>query len=378
MNWRLIDNCRELDDVLSRHAGCEAVMVDTEFMRTNTFYPQVALLQLCFEGGQDATAWLVDPLQLEDLGSLLDLFEDQRVLKVLHSPSEDLEVFRRWLGLVPAPLFDTQRAAALLDRGFGLGYRALVHEICDVDLPKGETRSNWLARPLTESQCEYAAQDVTWLYPVWRELHAACEAQGKLAWLLADAQDMVSAQELDPALAYLRLKGAGKLDRCALGVLQALCRWREETARERDKPRNWIVDDKTCLQLAQEQPESLARLKATVDLPRPVLRRHGEDIVAAIEAGRDLADSDLPPALPRPLDARQRDLLKALKGRARVLAEALGAAPEILLQAKDYELLVREAHGQPVEEPAHWGGWRADTVVAPLRAWLDERVQGNG
>lgn len=378
MNWQLIDNCRELEELLSRHAGCEAVMVDTEFMRTNTFYPQVALLQLCFEGGDDATAWLVDPLQLEDLGSLLDLFEDPRVLKVLHSPSEDLEVFRRWLGLVPAPLFDTQRAAALLDRGFGLGYRALVHEICGVDLPKGETRSNWLARPLTHSQCEYAAQDVTWLYPVWRELHAACEAGGKLAWLLADAEDMVSAQELDPALAYLRVKGAAKLERRALGVLRELCRWREETARERDKPRNWIVDDKTCLQLAQARPDTTERLKAAVDLPPPVLRRHGHDIVAAIVAGRDLPDSELPPALPRPLDARQRSLLKALKDRARTLAGTLDAAPEIVLQARDYELLVREADGEPVDVPAHWRGWRADPVVAPLRAWLAERARGNG
>lgn len=348
-------------------------MVDTEFMRTNTFYPQVALLQLCFEGGDDATAWLVDPLQLEDLGSLLDLFEDEGVLKVLHSPSEDLEVFRHWLGLVPAPLFDTQRAAALLDRGFGLGYRTLVHDICGVDLPKGETRSNWLARPLSQSQCDYAAQDVTWLYAVWKELQGACAAAGKLDWLLADANDAVSAQEFDPALAYKRVKGAGKLDQQQLGVLRALCAWREVTARGRDKPRNWIVDDKTCLLLAQEQPESTSRLKSSVDLPPPVLRRHAQEIVEAILAGQELPAGDLPPPLPRPLDARQRDTLKALKAQSKDVARGLGTAPEILLQAKDYELLVREAAGEDIAAPGHWLGWRAALVVSPLRDWLAEQ-----
>ena len=345
-------------------------MVDTEFMRTNTFYPEVALLQLCFEPGDDATAWLIDPLELTDTEALVQLFLDPSILKVLHSPSEDMEVFRRWLGVLPTPLFDTQRAAALLDRGFGLGYRALVHDICGVDLPKGETRSNWLQRPLTQSQCDYAAQDVTWLYPVWQTLYDECQHSAKLDWVLADGEALSTAGEVQPERAYLRVKGAGKLDRRSLAGLQTLCEWREQTARLRNRPRNWILDDKSCLQLAQQRPADMGALRACVELPKPVLRRHGEEIVAALSQVDGLPEADLPAALARPLDSAQRDVLKKLKGQAKVIAAQLQAAPEVLLPSKDYELLVRESAGQPVEQPAHWQGWREEQVLAPLRKSL--------
>ena len=167
MEWELIESDDALHAMLDGVADCTVVAIDTEFMRRNTFYPQVALVQLCFGD----KAWLVDPLQITDPSPLAQLLVNPAVTKVLHSASEDLEVFGHWLGVLPDPLFDSQRASALLDRGFGLGYRALVQAICDVDLPKGETQSNWLQRPLTESQCEYAAQDVAWLLPVWRDLY---------------------------------------------------------------------------------------------------------------------------------------------------------------------------------------------------------------
>ena len=151
--------------------GVDVVIVDTEFMRRNTFFPQVALVQLCFSGGgADGTAWLIDPLCIDDPEPLARLLEDPAVTKVLHSASEDLEVFQSWLGVLPRPLFDTQKAAALAGMEFGMGYRALVLALCEEDLPKGETRSDWLQRPLTESQCHYAAQDVSWLLSVYRLL----------------------------------------------------------------------------------------------------------------------------------------------------------------------------------------------------------------
>ena len=258
MDWQLIESDEALQQVLARGAGSEAVIVDTEFMRRNTFYPQVALVQLCFanEEAGSATGWLIDPLAIEDPAPLIELFTDPGMVKVLHSASEDMEVFQNWLGVLPQPLFDTQRAAAMVGRGFGLGYRALVHEICDVDLPKGETRSDWLQRPLTESQCEYAALDVTWLLPVWRELHKQCEQQGKQEWVLADGHDAMGALGTAVTDYHKRIKTAWKLNPRQLGSLAAICAWREKTARSRDKPRSWIIDDKACLTLAQQDPQT--------------------------------------------------------------------------------------------------------------------------
>jgi ribonuclease D len=372
MEWQLIESDEALQQVLAQGADSEAVIVDTEFMRRNTFYPQVALVQLCFakEGADSDTAWLIDPLTIEDPAPLAALFTDPAVVKVLHSASEDMEVFQNWLGVLPQPLFDTQRAAAMVGLGFGLGYRALVQEICAVDLPKGETRSDWLQRPLTESQCEYAALDVTWLLPVWRELDRQCEQQGKRDWVLSDGRDAMGALGTAVIDYHKRIKTAWKLNPRQLGILAAICDWRERTARHRDKPRSWIIDDKACLALAQQDPANWAELKTGVDLPPPALRRYGEALLDVLAGQRSVPEDELPQALPEPLDARQRDQVKKLKARVRVIAGELAMAPEILLQSKDYELLLREAADMALNVPVHWLGWRSDIVIEPLRRSL--------
>ena len=369
-DWQLIESDDALQALLERASGSPVLAVDTEFMRRNTFYPQVALLQLCFEGGDaGGTAWLVDPLALQDPSPLAALLTDPGVEKVLHSASEDLEVFQRWLGVLPQPLFDTQRAAAFLDRGFGVGYRALVHAICAIDLPKGETRSDWLQRPLSHSQCDYAAQDVLWLLPVYRELNARCVEQGKRDWVLADGRDAIASLATATEDYHLRMKNAWKLSPRQLGTLVAVAAWREETARRRDKPRSWIIDDQACLQLALRDPQSWTELQR-LDLPRPALRHHGEELLALLAAQRERPDDAMPRPLPAPLDAAGRQALKQLKAAARQTAERLGMAPEVLLQSRDYEILLREARGEPVTEPRHWSGWRAELVIDPLRRLL--------
>lgn len=370
MDWQLIESDEALRQKLSQVAHCDVVMVDTEFMRRDTFFPQIALLQLCFVSGDESTAWLIDPLRIADTAPLAKLLGDPGVLKVLHSASEDLEVFHRWLGVLPQPLFDTQRAAALLDRGFGLGYRTLVHDICNVDLPKGETRSNWLQRPLTSSQCEYAGLDVTWLLPVWRDLHAQCEQEGKLDWVLADGLDAVNALASTQTGTHKRIKTAWKLNAQELGILIAVCEWREQTARERDKPRGWIIDDKVCLQLAQFDPQSSAELAANVEMPASVLRRYADALLQVLAAQRETPREQLPEPLPSPLDAIERGKLKKLKGRAKVIARELAIAPEVLLHSKDYELLLRESSTPGIEAPASWSGWRENSVLVPLRRYL--------
>lgn len=301
MRWQLIESDDALQQLLARTAACDVVMVDTEFMRRNTFYPEVALVQLCFVSAgapgdiPEDMAWLIDPLTINDPTPLAALLRNPAVLKVLHSASEDLEVFQRWLGVLPQPLFDTQRAAALLGIGFGMGYRALVQAICGVDLPKGETRSDWLQRPLTGSQCEYAGLDVTWLLPVWRELHVRCVREDKLRWVLADGCDATSALGTEAGDVYKRIKTAWKLNRRQLGILAAVCRWREETAKRRDKPRGWIIDDPACLRLALDDPDSLAALGDIVDIPAQVVRRYGEELLALLAAQRNAGEADLPP-----------------------------------------------------------------------------------
>lgn len=377
MQWQLIDSDDALHALLAREKDCEVVIVDTEFMRRNTFYPDVALVQLCFDNGASDSdmAWLIDPLRIQNTAPLATLLTDPEMLKVLHSASEDLEVFQRWLGVLPQPLFDTQRAAALLDHGFGLGYRTLVQEICHIDLPKGETRSDWLQRPLTQSQCEYAGLDVTWLLLVFRKLYAQCVEQDKLEWVLADGRDAITVLGTEVNDYYKRIKTAWKLDQRQLGVLVAVCAWREETARNRNKPRGWIIDDQACLQLALQNPASHTDLEDAVGLPSSVVRRHGEELLELLRVQRGLPEVELTARLPAPLDAARRAQVKKLKSIVRDIAAGLAVAPEVLVQSKDYELLLREASGEHVIPPAHWQGWREDTVLAPLRLLIAGRTE---
>lgn len=369
MRWHLIESDEALAQLLDAERDCGVVVVDTEFMRRNTYYPEVALVQLCFESEPD-TAWLVDPLKIDDPRPLAGLLGNPSVLKVLHSASEDVEVFQRWLDVLPQPLFDTQRAAALLNLGFGLGYRALVQAICSVDLPKGETRSDWLRRPLSTAQCDYAAQDVTWLMLAWKALQHRCESDGKLDWVLADGRDAVSDLATEDAATHRRIKSAWKLNQRQLGALAAICRWREETARDRNRPRAWIIDDKACLELATRDPKSSVELRDGLALPAPVLRRYSDTLLELLARQRSLPEEELPPRLPSPLNAAQREQVKKLKARVRDMAEQLAVAPEVLASGKDYELLLREAAGEAISCPCHWAGWREETVFLPLRRFL--------
>ena len=368
MDWQLIESDQALEALLDRARGSDVVVVDTEFMRRNTFFPQVAVVQLCFSGGAaDNTAWLIDPLQIEHTEPLAQLLEDPDVIKVLHSASEDLEVFQSWLGVLPRPLFDTQRAAALAGMEFGMGYRALVLELCQEDLPKGETRSDWLQRPLTESQCHYAAQDVSWLLSAYRILERRLRELGRIDWVLEDGEEATRSLATASPDYYRRIKNAWKLSPRQLAVLIAVCDWREETARVKDKPRSWIIDDKACYQLALEQPLSFQELRAQVELPPQALRRYGDTLVELVNLQQALRDSELPPQLPAPLNVTQRKQLKSLKDRTAEIAAGLGVPPQILVASRDFDILLRIGEGADTPEPGYWNGWRQARVIGPLK-----------
>ena len=370
MNWTLVASQQELEAVLPELSGAGALAVDTEFMRRNTFFPQIALLQL--SAGEHAL--LIDPLNIDDTGPIRELFADRAIVKVLHSASEDLEVFDRWLQTSPQPLFDTQRAAGFLDRGFGLGYRAMVEAHCGVHLDKGETRSDWLKRPLSSSQCDYAALDVAYLLPIYRELRAAVEAENKLDWVFEDGRTAIDSAGSASDAYYLRIKSAWKLSPRQLAVLRSVCEWREAAAVARDRPRSWIVPDDACLAIARSGALDLDRLAGAVDLPSGVLRRDGGKLIDCIAEAHALPECNLPAPLPEPLGAQERQQLKALKHRGRALAKSLGTAPESLLPSKDYEKLLRQASGEPVDSPPHWSGWRQSVVIEPLKQFLAEQA----
>ena len=335
------------------------VAVDTEFRRRDTFYPEVALIQLAAAG----QCWLLDPLTLDDTQSLQKLFRQTDLIKILHSASEDLEVFERWLGVLPRPMIDTQKAAAMLGLCFGLSYRDLVHDLLSIDVAKDETQSDWLVRPLTDAQCHYAMQDVTFLAQCWPILDARAEASGYLSWILEESAAMVTGGRGPLA----KFKSAWKLNSQQLAVLLDLIDWRESNARDRNRPRNWILHDKVILDLAKRIPTSMPQLAAADSMPAGVVRREGKQLMTLIESACERGLSDPPAPLPAPSNSRVRKLAKSLAPAMAALALELGMNVEILMPSRELEMLASFVTGDgSVPRPVHWQGWRKAAVIQPL------------
>jgi ribonuclease D len=366
MQWHWIDNDADLAEALVRHADCPDVAVDTEFRRRDTFYPQVALLQLCW----NEDSYLIDPNGVKDTSPIVNLLQDTRVTKYLHSASEDLEVFERWLGVLPTPLFDTQRAAGLTGRDAGLSYRGLVLEFLGVEVPKDETQSDWLKRPLTESQQRYAALDVHYLIGIGRQLQSELTALNRLSWLLEDSARMSTGGRGPLA----KFKSAWKLKETQRRALIGLVAWREQRARDRDKPRNWIADDKSLMAIASKMPGDSGEL-AALGLPEGLVRRQGHALLDCVEAARaGDACTDWHP-LP-PLSRSEKALAKALAEQRDLIARDLELSPEVLMPGRELELLLRRAMGEPVEQPEAWQGWRQAVAVAPLETAARSLING--
>jgi len=364
VNWRLIDSSAELSAVLAEHREHSHVAVDTEFRRRDTFYPQVALLQLCWGGD----AFLIDPLLLDDLAALKTWLADPAQVKFLHSASEDLEVFAHWLDVLPAPLFDTQRAAALVGLGGGQSYRALVASFHDIDLPKDETQSDWLQRPLTDRQAEYAALDVTYLHPIGLKLEALARELGRLDWVLEEGARLRPGGK--PPISKFR--SAHKLSPRQQWALSELVDWRETEAKGRDRPRSWILSDKVVMATARALPSTVRELSAVDEMPAGLVRRAGDALLARIAAASERDMATLPAEISTPLSSTERQLLKQLTERVVTVSESLAVPPEALMPKADLEQLIRLQANPSLPSPAAWSGWRAERVVAPLREWLSQ------
>ena len=243
-----------------------AIGLDTEFIRERTYWPQLALVQIAL-GESDDDILLVDPLRPGMAKALAPLLADPRVLKLMHSPSEDLVAFKHACGVLPAPLFDTQAAAALCGLGSGLGYQKLVQAVTGVELAKGETRSDWLRRPLSPAQLDYAADDVRHLHALHRDLQSRLARNGRAAWLAEDSERQLANATSDDSdrWPHLAIRSAQFLDADGQRRLLRMLRWRDAQARTSDRPRSWILDNERAVALARQKLDSRLRFDALLD-----------------------------------------------------------------------------------------------------------------
>lgn len=343
------------------------VAMDTEFIRTNTYYPTPALIQV-----HDGKAnYLIDPLAIEDLSALSRLMQSSRVIKAMHACSEDLEVFFHLHGNLPENVLDTQVAAAMCSYGYSIGYANLAQRMLSVAIPKEETRSDWLKRPLTDAQQAYAALDVEYLYQIAQRLLDELQQQNRLSWIHDDYRTLcerfIASQQ--PECAVERLKAAWRLQGRQLAILYRLAAWREGVARTRNIPRSWVIPDKAMYDVAERAPDHIGQLHAFDALSASAVRRHGDAIVAEVGEALALAEEALPPTQPAPLNAEQRKIAKKLRNCIGALADEQGIATELVARRSDYEYMAR-ALDQGVSGrailPSTMTGWRAEMITSVI------------
>ncbi len=335
----------------------ERLGLDTEFVRERTYHANIGLVQV----SDGRTVWLLDPLVEGNLEPLAELLEDRGVAKIVHSPSEDYELLLHAVGALPRPALDTQVACAMLGQPLQVGYHTAVEWLFGVEVDKGQTRSNWCARPLRSEQLHYAALDVCLLPLMWEQLEARLRERGRLEWFHEDCNRQLeqSAVPANDGATWQRIRGLGRLDGTSLAVLQALAGWREREARKRNRPRGFIVPDPVLVHIAERKLTEPRALEDLEDLHPRAAQRYGRNIAEIVSSTLD-AGSELP--VISPLTGSQRKLLRRLRARVLERANELDVEPALLAPKRDIEELIRNGG----DLPARLTGWRTEVITNDL------------
>lgn len=361
-----------LADVATAIATLDSIALDTEFMRVDTFHPILGLIQI----GDGRHEYLIDPLKVSDLSPLVPILLAEYPRKVLHACSEDIEVLTRLAGAQPKGILDTQIATAFLGQGLQVGYQKALQDNLGVDIPKDESRSDWLARPLSDGQIAYAALDVKYLPPLFHQLQDALQSRHLVPYFESDCRLLLDeiGSSVNPALLYRDVSNAWRLRPQELAVLQDLLVWREQQARARDLPRGFLIKNGSLFELARKQPSSLQALSGIEDVTPRILRKEGESILAVIRAAKDRAPETWPAPLPTPLPREARDLFDELRKAAGGVAGQIGVPIETLLRKKHVEALVlgRVDAGPQAPLPRAFLGWRGDLLLPVLEPVLQK------
>lgn len=333
--------------------------LDTEFIRERTFWPQLALVQMAVDG----EILLIDPLAPGMAEALAPWLVDTTIIKVMHSASEDLVAFRHTCGVLPRPLFDTQIGASLAGIGAGMGYQKLVQEITGVTLAKGETRSDWMRRPLSEAQLQYAADDVEHLFALHDAISARLQARDRLQWLLDDGERLLASVDDDEdRWPHLAMRSAQFLDAAAQMRLLRLLRWRDTQARASDRPRSWILDNELAATLARTPPADAQALGRLFDQFPKAPRKLAGAVWQALETPLD--DEAVAPRVLPATDANKK-ALRALQDAVTQAGRDLELPDGVLASRKHLETYL-----QSRQWPAPLAGWRRQVLEPRLQPLL--------
>jgi ribonuclease D len=352
----LIEDSASLANLCARLATKPYVVVDTEFMRENSYWPELCLLQIADDEEAAAIDTMADGI---DLKPLLDLLtENEDVLKVFHAGGQDIEIVYNLTGKTPHPLFDTQVAAMALGQGEQIGYSNLVDSYLGITVDKGARFTDWARRPLDKRQIDYAICDVTYLSEIFPKMLEKLRKTGRGAWLDQEMERLADPENYrnDPDQAWQRVRVSSRKPE-VLGRLKALARWRELEAQGKDLPRGRIIKDETLADLAANPPRKQADLGRVRGLSAAWAGNDiGGRMMAALEGATPMTGAEMParddrkPALGKD-GALVADLLKLL---LKIRAKEINVAAKLLARSDELEALAAgQREGLPMLQ-----GWR--------------------
>ena len=374
MQFQLIETQNQLNTFVEQIKNKPILAIDTEFMRRRTLYPEVALIQV-FDGEHLA---LIDPLAELSLFDFWEILKDPSVLKVLHSPSEDIEVFQKYAGFVPSPLFDTQFALQLLGEGNCMGFALMVKELQGIEIDKSESRTNWLQRPLTKKQLDYAAADTFYLLPCFELIIERINAAGFFDIVINESELIAKkrAFQTPDDLLYKDIKNAWQLKPHELAVLKELAVWRRNKAIKKNLALNFVLKEHNMTEIAKRGPSSLNALRQIPGVEAIEVNRSGVDIIKCIEVAKAVPDAEHPDVLKRLIDfPTYKKVAKDIKQKITKVAKEHNIPEDVMASKKQINQLIswnwkltskqKESH----IKPDLLSSWRYTYVKDALKEW---------
>ena len=359
----------DLEAFVERARKSSVLAVDTEFLREKTYYPKLCLLQMA----TDDERVIVDPFAVDDLKVLREPFENPDIVKVFHAAHQDIEIILYDIGCVPHPLFDTQVAATMLGQSQQIGYGALVQSLCGVKLKKTDSFTDWTVRPLSDSQLEYALDDVEYLPRMYEIQRNSLIEKGRLEWLEAEFREMEKPESylVDERERFRRLKHFTQLSRRQMAAAREMAAWREIEARKRNVPRKWVLTDEQIVEACKREPRTIDDLFMIRGMRERLTTRDARDVMELVVSALDSAP-DTWPELPtagksEPNVDVEVDLLMSI---VRIRARQHDIAIPTLASHADLVAIAR-GHYEGVDVLR---GWRRELVGAELLDLLEGRI----
>ena len=353
---RVIQENKPLEEFCAALASQPFIAVDTEFMREKTYWPILCLIQAA---GPDGTEAIIDPLADGiDLTPFLALLTDQSIVKVFHAARQDLEIFYRLCGTVPAPLFDSQIAAMACGYGDQVGYEPLMRSLLKANIDKGSRFTDWSRRPLSDAQQRYALSDVTHLRDAYPLLTETLAKQDRSHWVEAETEALYNPDLylVHPTKAWRRLKLKNVRPK-EVGPVIKLAYWRESEAQSRDVPRNRVLKDEAIFELARLNPKTPTELARARSIPKGFERSSsGTGILDAIKAGVEMPKDELPNISKDEKIKPPADVTELLKVLLKRQCEKYDVAPKLIANAAEIEDIARDDNA----DVRALKGWRRD------------------